>query len=176
MRVRAGDEAAFERIFREHYATLCSFAESLVRSRESAEEMVQSVFLNVWTNRARWEVRGSVRAYLFGAMRNQALNHLKRGRLEHAWAEEATKDDIESLHGSFEDPARGVEVDEMAAAVRAAIERLPPRARMAVHLRWERQLKHAEIAEAMGISVKGVENQLSRALAALRGLLEPPDG
>jgi DNA-directed RNA polymerase specialized sigma24 family protein len=42
---------------------------------------------------------------------------------------------------------------------------------MVVELRWQHGLRHGEIAEVMGISVKGVENQLGRALKALRGML-----
>ena len=169
--VRAGDEHAFERVFRGHYGSLCAFAITFVRSPETAEEIVQNVFLNIWMNRERWQVRGSLRAYLFGAVRNQALNHLKRGRLERAWAESAATEGVLELHGSTPDPAMAVEGEEMEDAVRGAIDRLPPRARMAVQLRWEGELKYAEIAEVMGISVKGVENQLSRAMEALRRLL-----
>ncbi|HJU88683.1 MAG TPA: RNA polymerase sigma-70 factor [Gemmatimonadaceae bacterium] len=170
-RVRAGDERVFEGIFRAHYGSLCAFANTLVRSRETAEEVVQNVFLNIWTQRDHWEVRGSVRAYLFGAVRNQALNQIKRGQLERSWAEDSGDEGVLELHGSIPDPAALVEAEEMAAVVREAIDRLPPRARMAVQLRWEGQLKYSEIAEVMGISVKGVENQLSRALEALRRLL-----
>jgi RNA polymerase sigma-70 factor (ECF subfamily) len=170
--VRAGDERALESIFRVHYGSLCTFASTMVRSRETAEELVQNVFLKVWTNRTRWDVRGSVRSYLFGAVRNEALNHLKRERLERQWLEEGGEEDtVIPIHGTLPAPDAGLEGPELAAAVRRAIEQLPPRARQAVQLRWDNQLRYAEIADVMGISVKGVENQLSRALEALRWLL-----
>lgn len=176
-RVRAGDERAFEGIFRAHYGSLCAFVNTLVHSRETAEEVVQSVFLKIWIQREQWTVRGNVRAYLFGAVRNQALNQLKRGQMERAWAEDAVADEgILELHGTLPDPAAAVEAEDMTRAVHQAIDQLPPRARMAVQLRWEGQLKHSEIAEVMGISVKGVENQLSRALEALRRLLPDRGG
>jgi RNA polymerase sigma-70 factor (ECF subfamily) len=171
-RVRAGDERAFEQIFRSRYGSLCGFANTFVHSPETAEEIVQTVFLNIWANRQRWEVHGTLRAYLFGAVRNQALNHVKRGQLERSWAASAVSDEgVLELHGSLPEAAVSVEAEELAAAVRRAIDNLPPRARMAVQLRWEGELKHAEIAEVMGISVKGVENHLSRAMEALRRLL-----
>lgn len=171
-RVRAGDERAFEQIFRSHYGSLCGFANTFVHSPETTEEIVQTVFLNIWVNRQRWEVHGTPRAYLFGAVRNQALNHVKRGQSERSWAASAVSDEgVLELHGSVPEAAVSVETEELAAAVRRAIDNLPPRARMAVQLRWEGQLKHAEIAEVMGISVKGVENHLSGAMEALRRLL-----
>jgi RNA polymerase sigma-19 factor, ECF subfamily len=55
----------------------------------------------------------------------------------------------------------------------AALESLPERCRLVMHLRWRDQLRHAEIASVMGISVKGVEMQLARGLRALRALLTP---
>jgi RNA polymerase sigma factor (sigma-70 family) len=61
--------------------------------------------------------------------------------------------------------------DERSVAVRRAIDQLPTRARLAVVLRWQHQMSHAEVAAAMGISNKGVEKLLSTAKAKLRVLL-----
>jgi len=80
-RVRAGDEGACETLFRTFHAPLWKFAYGYVRSREAAEEIVQEVFLALWRNRATWEVHTSVRAWLFGAVRHQALNYLRHERL-----------------------------------------------------------------------------------------------
>jgi RNA polymerase sigma-70 factor (ECF subfamily) len=77
-RIRAGDPGAFEALFREHYHGLCLFAARLVASDAVAEELVQDVLLRVWQQRERWTVTGSVAAYLYGAVRNQALGHLRR--------------------------------------------------------------------------------------------------
>ena len=64
-----------------------------------------------------------------------------------------------------------LEREDLRARVTAAVESLPERCRLVMHLRWRDQLRHAEIAAIMGISVKGVEMQLSRGLRALRALL-----
>jgi RNA polymerase sigma factor (sigma-70 family) len=58
--------------------------------------------------------------------------------------------------------------------LRVAIERLPPKARQAITLRWQWQFKNAEIAEIMGVSVKMVEFSIARALNQLRRTLDPP--
>jgi RNA polymerase sigma-70 factor (ECF subfamily) len=166
-RIRAGDEHAFEAMFRQYHEQLCRFTAALVRSPEAAEEIVQEVFLNIWSNRHAWQVRSGITAYLYGAARNRALNHLEHLRVERAHEERA-------LHEQDIAPGGAPPADETllreqtAAIVRRAIELLPERARLAVILRWQHQLRHAEIAEVMGISVKGVEHQLSRALDMLR--------
>ena len=80
-RVRLGEESAFESLFEAYYASLCDFVQSFLHSAESAEEVVQTVFLRIWEQRATWEPTTGVRAYLFAACRNQALGILKHERV-----------------------------------------------------------------------------------------------
>jgi RNA polymerase sigma-70 factor (ECF subfamily) len=169
-RVRAGDRPAFEAIFRAYYAALCDYATSYVHAPDVAEEIVQTVFLNVWADRARWVPREGARAYLFGAVRNGALNHRRHARVEDRLLEPGA---IDAGVLRAEPPLADAELEarEDAGRVRAAVARLPERGRLAVELRWTHGLRHAEIAEVMGISVKGVEHQLARSLAALRRML-----
>ena len=173
-RIRAGDARAFEALFRLHYHGLCGFAVRYVRERALAEELVQDLFAGLWARRAAWEVRGgggSVRAYLFAAVRNRALNLRARRAVERDWEADEAIDDVRTIHRA---PARAdelLEAAELHARLDAAIESLPERCRLVMQLRWRDQLSYAEIAEVMGISAKGVENQLSRGLKALRDRL-----
>ncbi len=168
-RVRAGDEAAFDAMFVEYYRPLYAFVHGYVRSRALAEELVQDLLMNVWLHRERWHVRGSVRAYLFGAARNRALNctrnqHIAE-RSELRAAREVTRPGMGQGPPPIDECAmRG----ELGAALGRAIERLPARQREAFTLRWQADLSHAEIADAMGIALKTVEFNLSRACRTLR--------
>lgn len=167
-RISAGDEAAFEAVFRQHYSPLCDYAFSYVRVRAEAEDIVQSVFLALWRERGRLQLRWSLRGYLLAATRNHALNRSARARLEQRWLEESGGEAAEA-HGALHPaPDDTVQAMETAARVRAALETLPPGARRVLELRWEHQLRVAEIADVLGISIKGVENQLTRARNALR--------
>ena len=171
-RVREGDERAFEALFRMHYDGLCGFAIRYVRERALAEELVQDLFAALWARRATWEVRGgagSVRAYLFAAVRNRALNLRARRAVERDW--EADEADVRALHPAPTPADQALEAAELRARVDAALESLPERCRLVMQLRWREQLSYAEIAEVMGISPKGVENQLARGLKALRDRL-----
>jgi RNA polymerase sigma-70 factor (ECF subfamily) len=164
-RVRAGDETAFEALFREYHPPLCRFVYGFLRSRDLAEEVVQEVFLALWTRRASWDVQGTVRAYLYGAARNRALNLIKRARIEQKWRDAAPTAPLALPLAESQDSA---EANEVATLVRSAIDALPERCRLVMMLRWQHHLKHVEIAEALGISIKGVENQLRRGLDLLR--------
>jgi RNA polymerase sigma-70 factor (ECF subfamily) len=164
-RIRAGDHGAFETVFRTHYARLCDFANSIVRAPDVAEEVVQDVFANIWRQRSSLQITGTLRAYLYGAVRNRALNHSRRSALE------VPVHPIDEPRAPGSDAQAGLESAEVRALVRAALQSLPPRNREVLELRWLHGLSHADIAAALGISRKGVENHLTRGLAALRDRL-----
>jgi RNA polymerase sigma-70 factor (ECF subfamily) len=109
-----------------------------------------------------------VRGYLFAALRNRALNLRRRGGRERAWAARETTAEVRDLHPTPAAPDAQLETDELHARVARALDALPERCRLAMRLRWREQLSYAEIAAALGISIKGVESQLARGLHALR--------
>ena len=174
-RIRGGDAHALEIVFRAHYPALCDFADRYVREHALAEELVQDLFADLWAKRATWHLTGSLRAYLYSAVRNRALNLRKRQAVERDWERDETDAGPIALHRSPERPDDALERRETGARVRTALGSLPERCRLVMHLRWRDQLPHAEIASIMGISVKGVEMQLARGLRALRLLLPRPD-
>ncbi len=165
-RVRAGDEAAFETLFRTHYGGLCSIALGYLRSPDAAEDVVQNVFQAIWLHRATWSPTGPVGAYLRTAVRNEAFNMLRRDRRVRASAEgESAGERAESGDGRPDDAVLAVELSN---AILDAAQRLAPRCRSVFLLKWQRGLTYHEIAERMGISVKTVEMQMTRALRVVR--------
>jgi len=168
-RVREGDEAAFEQIFRTYYARLVSFACTKLESQALAEEMVQEVFLQIWTRREQWVVERSVAAYVFRAVRNRVLNARRSIRLEVAYeataACEIEVDTSEPCDGRLRDA-------EIGAALAHALALLPERPRQVFLLSRRQGLSYAEIADVLGIAVKTVEMHMGRALAQLRVSLQ----
>jgi RNA polymerase sigma-70 factor (ECF subfamily) len=172
-RIRLGDTAAFESVFREHYGNLCDFVDGYVRSRTDAEQIVEDVFYTFWLRRAEWRPTSTVRAALFAAAHIRALGWRRRSALERGIDADSLG---EVLHTHRLDPGHGAEATEEARRLHTAIASLPERARLAVRLRWLERMQYAEIAEAMGVSVKGVEKLVNSALHALRSALDPhPD-
>jgi RNA polymerase sigma-70 factor (ECF subfamily) len=167
-RIRLGDEGAFETLFRTHYDALCAFATRYVREAALAEEIVQDLFADLWAKRHSWEIRESARAYLFSAVRHRALNLRKRQVMESDWEQDQASGDVHALHPVPETADMALERADLRARLDAALEALPERCRLVMHLRWHEQMRYAEIAAVMGISVKGVEIQLARGLAAIR--------
>ncbi len=168
-RIRRGDRRAFKALFHAHYEPLFRYAFRYVRSVEVAEDLVQDVFLDLWVRRASWHPRHSPKAYLFGAVRNQTLNHRRglRARNQHAVRFEEAEDVLRDVP-SAENPERALHGRELAGAAQRAIKELPSRRRHIFILSREHDLTYAEIAAVLSISIKTVETQMGRALRHLR--------
>src|SRR5438874_1049490 len=76
-RIREGDEAAFEAMFRTHYDGLCRYVAGYLGSRDAAEDVVQGVFARIWDDRAHWVV-GELQPYLYAAVRRRATSLFRR--------------------------------------------------------------------------------------------------
>ena len=167
-RLRRGDEAAFDAIFRAWYPSLVRAAESLVRSRAVAEEVVQDVMLELWKRRENIATDSSPQAYLFQSTRNRSLNYLRHQRVERDAEPQLSRDEgVESTAHSL------VVEGEIHVAMKRAVDRLPVRCREVFELSRTHQLKYSEIAEVLGISIKTVEAQMGKALRILREELAP---
>jgi RNA polymerase sigma-70 factor (ECF subfamily) len=167
-RVRQGDLMVFEDAFRAYCPELCAFAFRYLQSPVLAEEVVHDVFMRLWQKRGELQLRESLKAYLYGAVRFRSISMLRK----QAGAEERlAKVEREQLAGTAYAVNEGpieIERRELIDAIERALAELPPRCRNAVILRWQREMSYAEIAEAMGISIKAVEAHLTRAAKRLR--------
>lgn len=168
-RVAKGDEQAFASLFRATYAPLCRHARTYVRTQSAAEDVVDDVFLTVWAQRAQLEVRGSVLNYLHTAVRNRAINQVKRERMEtryalERWTQQAFTPPRRPAASEVEDE---LQTAELMAMLRSAIDALPPRTRQAYTLFCQREMRYADIAREMGTSVRTVEHQIANAVRTL---------
>lgn len=163
-----GDVTAFEMLFRTYYQPLCHYAYSFLQDKEGAEEIVQSTFLMVWEKRDTLAIRTSVKPYLYAMVRNACLNVLKHEKIKqkHAGEELAVAD------RSCDSVSQIVASNELEYKIKAALEALPDQCRMVFKLSRFEELKYAEIAEQLNISVKTVENHMGKALKIMREQLK----
>jgi RNA polymerase sigma-70 factor, ECF subfamily len=167
-RLRAGDESAFDVVFRTHYSSLVGLAESLLKSREQAEDISQDVMLELWRRREALVLTDSLRSYLLRAVRNRAFNELRRVKI--------AKQKEPMVRGEEATPAVGIaqrEDDEVESAIAGALEALPAPVRETFLMSRQEGLKYQEIASRLGVSVKTVEARMGKALKELRDRLAP---
>ena len=160
------DAIGFEALFREHCQDLVRFVARFTRDTPAAENIVQDIFLKVWRDRARLDAAGNIKAYLYTAVRNEALKHLRHVDVERRSAPELAVTDA-----AVKTPEDEWREQTTADLVHAAIERLPDRRRLIFTMNRFDRLTYAEIARVLEISVKTVETQMGRALTFLRAEL-----
>ncbi len=158
-----------EKIFRAHHNMLCKVAYTIVKDKSTAEDIVQDVFLNLWRKREELVIDSNLKGYLYRAVSNSCLNHLQSYH----------KRNIKP-HESFDEHALGVSITEdtidynrLDEAIHRAIDHLPPRCRIIFAMSRFEGLKQQQIADALNVSIKTVENQMGIALVKLREELKP---
>ena len=164
-RIRHGDKAAFETLFKEYHAPLCAFALDYVNSSTKAHDIVQNVFLKLWQMRKEWEVRRSLQAYLYQAVRNRSLNTIRNEKTRREAHSGFAAIRSSSINRTAEDQ---LYFGQLSDAIDEVIEKLPKRRREAFVLHRRHNLTYVEVAEIMDISPKTVENQIGRALKFMR--------
>ena len=162
-RIRQDDEAAFRAFFEEYYRYLVATAYQYLQESQLAKDLAQDVFVEVWDKRHTLRIEGAPKAYLRRAVINKCLNRLKREqRMD-------MTDPVELPDpGSAPEAPGQLAADELQAVVDRTIAALPERCRVVFCLSRFEEKSHKEIAAALGISTKTVENQMTKALKALR--------
>lgn len=160
--ISKGDEVAFRELFKTYYAQLLKYAQRYVRDAQTSEDIVCDVFLKIWQERERLEIKISVKAYLYRMVRNHSLNYLKIKKPD-------IVDDfslILSPSGSTADEQ--FNINEITEHIQKAVSELPNRSRSVFTMHRYDNLKYSEIAEVLDISEGTVETHMVRALKFLR--------
>lgn len=163
LKLRDGDERAFQTLFRKYYPAMCHFANQFLADADVAEEIVQEMFVKIWEKRSVLNIETSVKHYLFRSVRNHCLNQLQHEKIKKQYASKV----LSSATQDFNPDDYFLEVD-LIKRIEKSIESLPPKRKEIFRLSREQGMKYKEIAETLDISVKTVEAQMGLALKHLR--------
>ncbi len=161
--IRKDDYVSYNKLFERYYGRLCQYVYSLLMDKNDTEDVVQELFLNIWKNRERIEIKENVGGYLYKMAKHLALNHLRSKDYFNNLSE--TQDQL-----SYED--NRVESEEFRIALYGCIDHLPDRCKEVLLLHRIKGLKQKEISEKLDISVKTIKNQIWTSLQKLRRCLE----
>jgi RNA polymerase sigma-70 factor (ECF subfamily) len=165
-RARRGDLDAYGRLVEMHQTIAFRTAFLVTGSAAEAEEAAQDAFLKAHRALARFREGAPFRPWLLKIVVNESRNRRasvsRRERLAMRWGEERR------LGGAVPSPEAALLALEQSAELRAAVDRLPERDRLAICCRYLLELSEAETATALGWPRGTVKSRLSRALARLR--------
>ena len=158
------DDKAFEQMFKAHYKELHSYANVMLRDEDTAEEIVQSMFLKFWEKRELLNVQTSIKAYLYKCVYNDSLNYIKHQKVKTKYQDFAAY----TMNDHHEAASSKVELTELQFKLQEALNELPEHCRTIFQMSRFEELKYREIAEQLDLSIKTVENQMGKALKILR--------
>ncbi len=162
--IKKQNRKAFEELFFHYYSDLTRYAEGFVFGKPESEDIVQNLFLYIWENADRINIRTSLDSYLFRAVRNRCFNYLRGLRL-------TDKHQILYFEAMLTMDHIKVEEKNIEKYIQFALERLPDRMARIFELKYLYGKKHREIAERMNISENTVKTQLLRARKKLREVM-----
>ncbi len=163
-RLRRSDKRSLQWLFDQYYTTLVHYALKITSDPESSEEIVQDVFVSVWNNRKKIEVR-SFHPYLSRAVRNKCITYIQAA-MKH-------QEPIENVMYAIRDTnnQNSMELDELTTALKEAENLLPQQTRLVFSLSRHSEMTYSEISKELGISTKTVEYHISKAFKLIRGFI-----
>ncbi len=154
--------------FKTYYQPLCHYAYTFVQDKDEAEEIVQSTFMSFWEKKEGIEIRTSSKSYLYSMVRNACLNVIKHEKIKLKHANE----ELAIAERAHESVSQKVMANELELHIQQALEKLPEQCRLIFKLSRFEELKYAEIADQLNLSIKTVENQMGKALKIMREQLK----
>lgn len=161
-RIRQSDKVAFRTLFNQYYKELVGTAVNILKNEDKGKDAVQEVFLQVWKNRANLEIRSSLRSYLKRGVINRSLNQINYAK--NFVAEDKLLEHSSSNISALDELA----LQDLETALQAALDQLPERCRLVFVMKRLEGMSHKEISETLGISPKTIENQITKAMKALK--------
>ena len=162
-KMKTGDRESFNQIFRRYYAPLTRFCVRFVADTDQSAEIVQDLFVKLWTNRDKLTFNSSFESYMLRSVRNAAITYINK---ERAHAE--TNERIYTDESDANDPSETLQSNNLEASYRKVLASMPEKRREVFLASRYDGLKYSEIADKLGLSQKTVEAHMSAAIKQLR--------
>jgi len=155
------DHLSFKKVYFAYYDRLHQLAKAITKNAEVAEEIVDDVFIKLWTKRTQLIHIDNLTVYLYVAIKNQSLNHISKTR-------QILTTNIEDAKIEFKDVTPCIEdiiiTADLARTINQTVQKMPLQCQLVFKLVKEDGLKYREAAEILNISIKTVEYHIGNAL------------
>jgi RNA polymerase sigma-70 factor (ECF subfamily) len=178
LRVKVGDEAAFDYLVQKYRRAMISFMYRMVRNSAAAEDLAQDVFLRVYRSRESYAADAKFTTWLYRIATNLAVNHARDTRHERPEVR-VSLDEPDAVTGALPELADGAPTveekilrRERMAAIKNHVQALPERQRMAVVMHKYQGMDYRQIAAVLHLSESATKSLLFRAYETLREKLK----
>jgi len=165
--IAEGDELAFKRLFDCYRIRFFRFALEITKSATDAEDIVQDIFIKIWTNRQHLGTIDEPRPYLYAITRNYVFDYLQKI----ARNEKMVKQLWAKMQTSTNEPEMLLLSKEFSGIITEAVDKLTPAKRKVFQMSREEGLTHRQIAEKIGLSASRVKNIMVECLKFIRQYL-----
>lgn len=163
-KLHQGDKKAFTLLFREYYADLVFFAGTYLPQKEVCEDIVQSVFVNLWSKRKELQIRTSLKSFLLKSVANGCLDELRHRKIVLNY-EAASR--VKETNANL-DTENYVLHSELSQLLNNAMEKLPKQYRKTFEMSRLHGMKYKEIAARLNVSERTVQDRIAKTMDLLR--------
>jgi len=172
-KIKSGDTSVFETLYRFFHPRLKYFANQYLHDPETAKNIAQDVFAELWDNRNNFHDDTNIQAWLFTVAKNKSLKVLSKIKSQQNYDNYIRTRQIELDYKALADfDTDDFLFDELQNKIKTALEKLPPACRKIFEMSRFEDKKNREIAEELGISIKTVEAQITKAMRFLKNDLK----
>jgi len=165
--LRSSDHAAFNVLFVRYSVILYTFSYKKVRDKESAKDLIQSVYTDLWQKRSSINIKGEFRAYLFTMLKNRILNEFRHQKISQRFV-----DNFQAYINNAEDNTDHlVRYNDFSLLIEREIQALPEKMRIVFQLSKEAAMTRKEIAAVLNLSEEAVKSRMHRAMIILKDKL-----
>jgi RNA polymerase sigma-70 factor (ECF subfamily) len=178
LRVKAGDQSAFDYLVQKYRRPLVSFMYRMARNATVAEDLAQEVFLRVYRSRQTYEASAKFTTWLYRIATNLAVNHARDSRHERPEVTVSLDEPDEETGTTMDLADSKISAEEALLrrermlAIRSKVEALPERQKLAILMHKYQQLDYKQIAEVLKLSESATKSLLFRAYETLREQLK----
>ncbi|WBL21487.1 RNA polymerase sigma factor [Zunongwangia sp. HRR-M8] len=162
-KIKKGDKRALTCLYNKYWKMLYMSSFNILKDREICEEIIQDVFIDVWNNRAKLQIKVSLKSYLFACVKYKVFSEFRKNKAVHLELFENLDTRLQQVT-----PESKIIDQELRQHIDIVVNNLPKKCQKVYKLSRYEQLSHKEIAEKLGISTKTVENHIGIALKVLR--------
>ncbi|WP_207535991.1 RNA polymerase sigma factor [Desertivirga arenae] len=163
-KLRQGDERAFAEIYNQYKGMLFLHAYRMVQDADEAHDVVHELFASLWSKRENLEIKTSIKAYLYNAVKNRILDFIAHQKVVSRYVD-SLDNFVEKGEFYVDDKLREKELE---ATIAMEVSLLPEKMREVFELSRNFNYSHKQIAEILGISDKTVKKQVANAVKILR--------